>query len=611
MAIRIMVVEDESIIAKDIRQSVESFGYSVTSTVASGEEAVARAGAERPDLVLMDIMLKGSLDGIGAAREIRDKYNIPIIYITAYDDEKTLARAKLTEPFGYLLKPFRDRELYAAIEMALYKMNAERAIKEAEMKLRTIMSAVLDAIILVDSDEAIIYWNAAAEKMFGFSSGEMAGKQMCGAIIPERYVDLHKKGFQRFRETGGGSIVGRTMEFTAVRKGGEEFPVELSVSPIKIRDSWHAVGIVRDITERKGFERDLLKSKYEAVEASRLKDKFVSIVAHDLREPLSSIWGFLEILKNQSPGAGQVATIYDVMAKSTSRMLELIEELLTVGRIKTGVIKPKYAFCDAFHIAAKAVSEFCPLAERKGVELVNSIKERTRVYVDEILLSTVLRNLISNAIKFSHKDGVITVFTPENRPGAIAVSDTGIGINPKSLAQIFRYDEKTSTSGTSGEKGSGLGLPLCRDIIAAHGGSIDVESKVGEGSAFYITLPAMKPFILIVEDEPISAKKIRSLLADIDVETAIASDGVEAMDMVRERPPHLILLDLYMPRMDGFEFIQQIKRKPKLEDIPVIVLTAHGEMENREKAFRLGAADFAVKPLAADDIIPRIRRFIP
>lgn len=150
---RVMIVEDENIVAMDIRQRLEMLGYEVTATVTTGEEAIELADKTRPDVVLMDIVLKGEVDGIEAAEEIRRRLGIPIIYITAYSDSKTLERAKVTEPFGYIIKPFEDRELQSVIEIALYKDKMEKKLRESEERYRAIIRSLNDVLFTLDADE--------------------------------------------------------------------------------------------------------------------------------------------------------------------------------------------------------------------------------------------------------------------------------------------------------------------------------------------------------------------------------------------------------------------------------------------------------------------------
>ena len=176
--VKILVVEDESIIAMDIKQRAESLGYTVTAVTPSGEKAVKIAEETTPDLVLMDIVLKGEIDGIEAAQRIKNAHDIPIVYLTAYSDEKTLKRAKVTEPFGYIIKPFEDRELHSAVEMALYKHKMESKLKESEKWLSTTLKSIGDAVIATDRDGNIKFMNPVAAEVTGWDPEDSMGKPL-------------------------------------------------------------------------------------------------------------------------------------------------------------------------------------------------------------------------------------------------------------------------------------------------------------------------------------------------------------------------------------------------------------------------------------------------
>ncbi len=190
------------------------------------------------------------------------------------------------------------------------------------------------------------------------------------------------------------------------------------------------------------------------------------------------------------------------------------------------------------------------------------------------------------------------------------MADTGIGIKDKRLKTLFNYEERTSTVGTSGESGTGFGLPLARDIMKAHGGGLHVESTYSEGSTFYVRLPHVRPNVLIVDDEQIIIDTLKNLLKATDVECLEAVNGNMGQEIAKQKLPHLILLDIFMPDMDGLELLEYIKSNPITRKIPVIVITGDPKIETRDKVFELGADDFITKPFNIEDLIPRVRRFV-
>ncbi|MFI5211754.1 MAG: PAS domain S-box protein, partial [Ignavibacteria bacterium] len=260
---RIMVVEDEGIIAQDIKNCLEGLGYSVPDVVFTGREAIKRAEELRPDLVLMDIVLKGDIDGIETASEIRKKYNIPIVYLTAYEDDRTLKRAKLTEPLGYILKPFEERYLRSSIEMALYKHQMETRLKESERWLGTILKSVGDGVIVSDENSLIRFMNPTAEKLTGWELHEIIGREISSVLVLLD-EDTHKIIPNPINKVLAEDIViGRSNHTILIARDGREILIDHSSSPLR-DDKGRITGavlIIQDITERKIAETALRESE--------------------------------------------------------------------------------------------------------------------------------------------------------------------------------------------------------------------------------------------------------------------------------------------------------------------------------------------------------------
>jgi CheY-like chemotaxis protein len=289
----------------------------------------------------------------------------------------------------------------------------------------------------------------------------------------------------------------------------------------------------------------------------------------------------------------------------------MIEELLKISRLQTGKITVKKTFFDACLSAAYALRNLKHHADKKEVLVINDIPRGSRIFADFDLFGEVVQNLVSNAIKFCSKGDSVTMFLPPgNEKATFAVKDTGTGISGEVLPKLFLHGETTSTQGTAGEKGTGLGLPFSHDIIRAHNGSLRVESKEGEGSVFYAELPIVRPKVLIVDDSKIVRGKIQEQLQDLNLNFDDAENGKEASKYLESNIPHLILLDIEMPVMNGLELLEHIRKNPTIKSIPVIVITGSASPTDRETAFQLGANDFISKPFVLEDAIPRIRRFL-
>lgn len=254
---RILIVEDEIITAKDIKECLQDNGYAVLSIASSGEEALKKVEGENPDLVLMDIMLKGEMDGIETARQIRSISNIPVVYLTAFSDKNILKRAKITEPFGYILKPFNERELYINIEIALYKHKMERELKESERWLASLLKNLGEAVIATDKNGVIKFMNPFAEALTGWKREDALGKPLVNVfnIISEGSdAPIENPVIKAIREDIFYGLANNSMLIT---KEGMKIPVDVIGSTIK-DDTDSIIGIAlifSDIFERMKMRR--------------------------------------------------------------------------------------------------------------------------------------------------------------------------------------------------------------------------------------------------------------------------------------------------------------------------------------------------------------------
>lgn len=259
---RILVVEDESVVAKDIQWSLKGLGYEICGWASSGEEAIQKAKDLRPDLVLMDIVLKGDMDGVQASEHIRKSFNIPVIYLTAYADDHTLQRAKVTEPFGYILKPFEERELHTTVEVALYRHKTEKAIREKEQWLSTTLKSIGEGVITTDISGNIMFMNSVAESLTGCSETKALGKRIGQVFVIHAgsgQIDEHPVAKCQKRKTGVGPEV-----HTLISANGEALLIEDNATPIK-DEAGEAIGYVlvfRDIRDRRQ-NQELLKKERE------------------------------------------------------------------------------------------------------------------------------------------------------------------------------------------------------------------------------------------------------------------------------------------------------------------------------------------------------------
>ena len=265
---RIMVVEDEAVISMEIQDRLTKMGHSICGTAASGEEAVSVATAKRPDLILMDVQLRGEVDGVQTAKQIRDLVEIPVIYLTAFADDRTVERAKLTQPFGYLIKPFSEKELYAAIEMALYKNSMEAKVRDSERRYATTVRSIADCVIVTDTDMNITLMNPAAQSVTGWKQEEALGKKLdevCKLVEEKALIAVESPMVKAIQER---VVMNLTAPVLLITKNGDKVPVEDSAAPM-INEKGELTGAVmvfRDITWRKEAE-EAIKMAFNSLEA--------------------------------------------------------------------------------------------------------------------------------------------------------------------------------------------------------------------------------------------------------------------------------------------------------------------------------------------------------
>lgn len=487
-------------------------------------------------------------------------------------------------------------------------------IARSEKRLRDITSTLGEGVLVADRERRITFANPEAERLLGWSPGELLGKDLhtvAHSNLPAPKIRSLSDCPVCAALTAGLPLHVTEDDFS--RDDGTVLPVDIIARPIT--EGAEVVGAVvafHDITQHKESEKNLREARETAESATHLKDKFVSIVAHDLRSPFTSIMGFLRIMEDdkENPLNEKQKSLLSRVISNGERLLRMIEELLNISRLSTGKIAPNPRFFDARMVASIAINDMGLLAAEKGVEIVNEIPQGVRLYADFDLFNEVISNLVSNATKFCNSGDKITIFIPPGERSTIAVKDTGVGISEDILPDIFKHEVKTSTTGTAGEIGTGLGLPFSHDIMAAHGGSLTFSSKAGEGTVFYAKLPETRPLALIVDDEEPNRVQLKYYLEGLDMDVVEAVDGKEAINILSKTTPHIVITDNNMPRLDGMGMLQQIKSNLKIASLPVMMVTSDAGQEAREKAFHHGASDYIARPLNPTDFVQRVRRIL-
>jgi PAS domain S-box-containing protein len=497
---RILIVEDERIVALDLGATLNYLGYTVTASVSTGEAAITESVRLRPDLVLMDIRLAGEIDGIQAAEAIRKQVDIPVIYLTAHSDDPTLARARNSGPFGYLVKPFKAPDLHCAIEIALHKHEIETKLRERELWLATTLRSIADGVVATDSENRVTFLNPVAEALTGWLAAQAVGR-IANDILS--FVSDHNP--PNLAGPPDGALPGQTMKAEQattklVSKSGKAIPVDESAAPI-LDDAGHELGkviVFRDISERRQAEAEVRKLNAElelrVVErtaqleaANKELDSFNYSIAHDLRSPLRGIDAFSVLLvENHTANLGPEALeCLNRIRAGVERMRQLIDDLLRLSRVAQCDYRPQKV--DLTEIATRISAELQATSKNRQAEFL--VQGGITIEGDSSLLRIALENLLSNAWKFTSKTGAPKIefgSTVEQGKQVCYVRDNGVGFDMKYADKLFGVFQRLH-SGKEFE-GTGVGLAIVERIIHRHGGHIWAESLPGKGATFYFTV---------------------------------------------------------------------------------------------------------------------------
>lgn len=411
-----------------------------------------------------------------------------------------------------------------------------------------------------------------------------------------------------------GQLPNYDLEYRVINKQGDQRWVASSGARVELEDGVPArlVGIMTDITSRKIAEQEVAQAKERAIEATRLKDKFVALVAHDLRSPLSSMISLMEFVveDNDNPLHEEHKEFMQGAVKTGRNLIDMIAVVLDIGRLQTGQISLDKYFLNGHFLVDDMLQRLANLSVTKRLTMINEVPNDARFYADHALFGEVIQNLLSNAIKFSKVGGTIRVFVPDGAPSSIAIQDQGIGIPEDIIPKLFNVAEKISTPGTEGEPGTGFGLPFSNDIMSAHNGKLSVVSTSAKGSTFTAWLPNVRPCVLVVDDEPDGRLLISQILQPFNLDIIEIEDGNEALASIAKQRPNLIIADLKTPVVDGLQLLVTLNAQATTKTIPVIIITADKDADTLERAFQLGAADVVNKPIDAHNFVPRVRHIL-
>ena len=513
------------------------------------------------------------------------------------------------------------------------------ALHESETRLAGILDIATEAVVSVDETFRIRLFNKGAQTTFGYELEEAIGQPL-QMLIPQRFHDSHREhaeGFVRSAETN--REITQRNEVLGLRKDGTEFAIEASVSRLDQLGDKTYTAMVRDITDRKQAEEDLLAAKEQAEEANRSKSDFLASMSHEIRTPMNGVLGMVGVLLDSELSSEQrkhARTIRD----SGEALLSLLNDILDLSKIEAGQVELEVLDFDLEGLLDSVDSLWGPRLQGKGLELSIQVAPDVAPVLssDPTRIRQILFNLVGNAAKFTDQ-GKIAVDVSQRalKDGELelrfAVTDTGIGIEPDAQSRLFSKFTQADKSVTRRFGGTGLGLAICKQLAELLDGEIGVESAPGQGSSFWFTVRCVpgdaaivdteawtgetiadeapessRPLrILVAEDNHINQTVLLAMLGKAGHRIDIAGNGLEAISSVTRVAYDLLLMDVQMPEMDGMTATRRIRDLPgETGRIPIIALTANAMKGDREKYLAAGMNDYVSKPIKPNALFAAI-----
>ncbi|MBT4576557.1 MAG: response regulator [Candidatus Cloacimonetes bacterium] len=630
---RLLIVEDERIIAEDIKRTLIQFNYDVIDIISYGERVLERYEELNPDLILMDIMLAGKINGIETASKIKDNHNVPIIYLTAYANEPILNSAKVTEPFGYLIKPFEEHELHATIEMAFYRYDMEKTLRQSEKKYRLLFNSIADPIfILSENGENFLDCNDVVLNKYGYSKFELMSMPTY-KLYPEEEVE---KLFTYLNNKDSNE----SPAFTHIKKSGESIIVELHKSEITFKEEQVLLVIARDITKRKQAENEKQVVQEQLFQSQKMEvvGTLAGGIAHDFNNLLTAINGYSDLALKKVKDNSEAYNDIKVIKDCGERAARLTKQLLGFSRKQ---------IAEKTNIDLnKTISELEKMLKRligEEITLETSFQSSSYIiYADKSQLEQVLVNLVVNArdaiedygkIKISTtKESFTNKFYKQHDLDAstdyitISVIDNGMGMSKEICEKIFEPFFTTKEI----DKGTGLGLSTVFGIVKQNEGTIIVESEERKGSEFKIYLPQIvaeiteeeiqvtsidelpkgNETILLVDDEDSIRDFLSEILTEQGYKIIEASNGSEGLRKFKEFDGNINLLisDITMPNMSGPELGKRLREiQPEIKSLFI-----SGNVDNNfvEENAANSNVSFLHKPFTYSSIITRVRELL-
>jgi len=595
-------------------------------TASNGLVALESIRAAPPDLVITDVMMPhlGGFGLVAALRADEQTRTLPVIMLSARAGEEARVEGLSAGVNDYVTKPFSARELLARIgaqlEIARLRAEAEAAMRRGSAQLEAVLNQAPLGVCLVDADFRIRTVNPIALPVVSDIPGGIVGRpfdEVVRLLWEPRYADEVIGHFRNTLETGEPVYMPERAEFR-VDRGVTEY-YEWRLDRITLPEGRYGlVCYFRDISAQVLARKAVEDSAAALREADRSKDEFLATLAHELRNPLAPLRTCAELLRLEGGDAKARDRVHGVMERQLGHMVRLVDDLLEISRITRGKVELRKEPIELTAIVKSAVETARPLIDAARHELVIDLPSEPLIMSgDPVRLSQVLSNLLNNAAKYTPDAGKIWLTVRrEGTDVVLSVRDSGVGIPAAVLPRVFDLFMQANQGVGRTHGGLGIGLTLVRTFVALHGGSVEARSGgPGQGSEFIVrlrlsrtqvasasaaakVLPTVAPRrILVVDDNHDAAETLGVLLGLLGAETRVVHDGAAALAAFRSYEPAVVLLDLGLPGMDGFEIARRMRSEPNGPRATLIALTGWGQEDDRKRSKGAGIDMHLVKPV--------------
>lgn len=652
--LNLLILQDSALATEPILSLLSEAGLTVTWQRVSTKAEYLDHLNPTIDLILIDYPL-AEFDGIEALSYLPEQeLNIPVIVISHSNRVSIAVDYMKAGATDYLLYD-QLAQLPQVVTQALYSKNSESQLKtqdtvdsadlnqqlqaqtatvaklseqsqqdnlekekikaalvKSEAQFQVLISKNPDGIIVIDTGGIVRFINPAALSLFNRQEDELLGQVLGFPVVGEDNTEVN------------------------VRTGtGENRVAQMRVVEIEWQGKEGYLVSLRDVTEQKQVEQERIQLLEKAEAANRIKDEFLAIVSHELRTPLNPILGWSKLLRSRKLNQDKVDKALETIERNASLQAQLIDDLLDVSRILRGKLNLQTLRVDLVRVIQAAIETMRLAATAKSIDIDTQLDSTVGfVSGDPNRLQQVVWNLLSNAVKFTPRGGRITVRLQEiDSQAQIQVSDTGQGISPDFFPYIFDYFRQENSTTTRSVGGLGLGLAIVRHLIELHGGRIEAESGgIGQGATFTVTLPLMSDSptktqksspedegldltdvaVLLVEDEVDTLDLLTIILESYGARVEGVTSANEALSVFSQGQPDVLISDIGMPGMDGYELIRQVRELPPDRGglVPAIALTAYAGETDYEQALSAGFNRHLSKPIEPDQIVDAIANLV-